>query len=325
MSDIPRLVLAAPASGQGKTTVAAALAVAAARRGRRVCVAEIDRKGAIPKLFGSAPLGYEPSSLAPGIWGINIELEQALFEYLELQLKMGRIARVVRGRHFVDFVTTAAPGLRDILVLGKIWYLEQGRSPRGPAQHFDTIIVDAQAAGHMLSFLAAPRGLADAVQVGPVRRQSDWLLEMLRDPRRTRVHMVTLAEEMSVQETRQTSEVLREDLRVCSGAVFANAIYPDLSLGRDALEGACHDGLLREFQLEARNAGIDLDADDVAGLLAYARFLEERRAIQAHHLRVLRRAIDEPIVQLPFMFCAGLDLADVEQLTNIIEDAIEAL
>ncbi len=194
----PRVLIVSGKGGVGKTTVAAALALVAARQGHKVCVAEVDRKGTLSRLLGGTELSYEPAELLPGVWGMNIIPERALEEYLQVQYHMRRFSRVFTSTHFVDYITTAGPGLKDILVLGKIWYLEQDRAARGTEQGFDTIIVDAPAAGHMLTFLSAPMGLSDAVRVGPIRRQAEWLVKMLRDPKRTRVHLVTLPEEMPV-------------------------------------------------------------------------------------------------------------------------------
>src|SRR5687767_8117158 len=221
----PRVLIVSGKGGVGKTTVAAALALVAARRGRTVCLAEVDRKGSLPKLLGAPDPGYQPTEMSPGVWGMNIVPEAALAEYLEVQYHMKRISKVFSSTQFVDYITTAAPGLKAILVLGKIWFLEQGRDPGSKQPHFDTIVVDAPAAGHMLSFLSAPMGLSDALQIGPVRRQSDWLLDMLRDPARTRVHLVTLPEEMPVSETLETAEALRTRVGITTGTVFANAVY----------------------------------------------------------------------------------------------------
>ena len=211
----PKILIVSGKGGVGKTTVAAALALVAARRGRRVCIAEVEAKNTLARLFGADDLSYEPSELSPDVVGMNIVPEKALAEYLRVQYHMRRISSVFTTTHFVDYITTAAPGLKDILTLGKIWYLEQDR---GVQEGFDTIIVDAPAAGHMLTFLSAPIGLSDALRVGPVRRQSDWLVQMLRDPERTRVHLVTLAEEMPVRETLETSQALDARLGVPQGA-----------------------------------------------------------------------------------------------------------
>ena len=321
----PKILIVSGKGGVGKTTVAAALALVASRTGRKVCVAEVDRKGTLAKLFGHGDLGYDPKELLPRLWGLNIVPEDALAEYLQVQYHMRRISKVFTSTHFVDYITTAAPGLKDILVLGKIWYLDQNRGNQ-PHHDFDTIVVDAPAAGHMLTFFSAPIGLADAVRVGPVRRQSDWLVQMLRDPKRTRVHLVTLAEEMPVAETLETSENIRNKLDMNEGAIFANAIYSDLVTKQEepileSSEGRHFENML----LEARGVGLNLQGDELRGLIAYARFLNARREIQKTYLRKLRRGTDEDVVELPFLFSAGLALPDIETLADIVEERVTKL
>lgn len=320
----PRVLIVSGKGGVGKTTVAAALALVAARRGRTVCLAEVDRKGSLPKLFDASGLGYDPKEMSPGVWGMNIVPEAALAEYLEVQYHMRRISKAFSSTHFVDYITTAAPGLKDILVLGKIWYLEQGRDTGGGQPHFDTIVVDAPAAGHMLSFLSAPMGLSDALQIGPVRRQSDWLIGMLRDPERTRVHLVTLPEEMPVSETLETAEALRTRVGIDTGAVFANAVYRRLFTPAESKRVAELDnGDAGALMTEAKAAGLDLDTDDIGAVLGYARFLEARRSIQTTHLKKLSQGVADPVIELPFLFSAGLGLPDIETLADGIETEIE--
>ena len=320
----PKILIVSGKGGVGKTTVAAALALVAARHGRRVCIADVDRKGSLARLFGGSELGHNPRELAPGVWGMNISPEEALGEYLDVQYHMKRVSRVFTSTHFVDYITTAAPGLKDILVLGKIWYLEQGREGGGSPVDFDTIVVDAPAAGHMLTFLSAPMGLSDAIRVGPVRRQSDWLVQMLRDPMRTRVHLVTLPEEMPVAETRETSEALHAKIGIDPGTVFANAVYQELltSDERATLEQVMADDDPRELRIRAAEVALRLDNTDLEALINYERFLEARRAIQGKHLRSLRKNIDDPVVELPFLFSSGLALPDIETLADVIEDKV---
>jgi anion-transporting ArsA/GET3 family ATPase len=323
----PKIVIVSGKGGVGKTTVSAALALVAARHGRKVCLAEVDRKGSLARLFGGQTPSYKPAELAPGVWGLNIPPDEALAEYLKVQYHMNRISRVFKTTHFVDFITTAAPGLKDILVLGKIWYLEQDRSGTGQKFSFDTIIVDAPAAGHMLTFLSAPLGLSDAVRVGPIKRQADWLVEMLRDPKRTRAHLVTLPEEMPVSETLETSDALSRRLRINQGALFANAIYPRLLSPSEArlFDEVVRDGSVEELVVEAKVAGLTLDADDQEALTGYARFVRARRAIQNRYLDVLRSRAYEPVVELPFLFAARPELPDIEMLADAIEDAVPRL
>jgi anion-transporting ArsA/GET3 family ATPase len=323
----PRILIVSGKGGVGKTTIAAALAVVAARAGHRVCVAEVDRKGSLAKLLGGGPVGYEPEELTPGVWGMGIVPEDALAEYLNVQYHMKRISRLFTNTHFVDYITTAAPGLKDILVLGKVWYLEQGPASGGTKHNFDTIIVDAPAAGHMLTFLAAPMGLANMVSVGPVRRQSDWLVEMLQDPKRTRVHLVTLAEEMPVSETIETSIALESKIGITRGPAFANAIYSRLLTPSEEkeLDDLTAQHRIDELAMEAKSVGLTLDDEDMQALVGYARFLNARRAIQSRHLKALRKSISDPVVELPFLFSAGLALPDIETLADSIEASVSEL
>jgi anion-transporting ArsA/GET3 family ATPase len=322
----PKILIVSGKGGVGKTTVSAALALVAARRGRKVCVAEVDRKGALARLLGGGEPGYEPIELTSGVWGMGIVPEDALREYLDVQYHMTRISKVFTSTHFVDYITTAAPGLKDILVLGKIWYLENGRT-RGPVRDFDTIVVDAPAAGHMLTFLSAPMGLADAVQSGPIKRQSEWLIEMLRDPKRTRVHLVTLPEEMPVSETIETATALRQRVGVHAGALMANGVYNELLTRSETavIEKLIATGETSELFDLAESVGLRLDQEDVDALLGYARFLIRRRAIQSRHLKALRKSVEEPVIELPFLFSAGLALPDIETLADAIEVALEKL
>ena len=323
----PKILIVSGKGGVGKTTVAASLALAAARQGRTVCVAEVDRKGTLPKLFGGDELTYEPREMAPGVWGMNIVPEAALAEYLDVQYHMKRISKVLTSSHFVDYITTAAPGLKDILVLGKIWYLEQGRAGGPDEPRFDTIVVDAPAAGHMLTFLQAPLGLSDAVRVGPIKRQSEWLVDMLTDPKRSRVHLVTLAEEMPVSETLETSEALEGRLGVPMGPIFANAVYSELLTAEEEklLQSVLEDGRPDELVAPAEKVGLNLEEEDLLALAGYARFLEARRSIQQEHLDHLSDGVDEPVIELPFLFSAGLALPDIETLADAIQDRVEEL
>jgi anion-transporting ArsA/GET3 family ATPase len=321
----PKILIVSGKGGVGKTTVAAALALVAERNGRRVCIAEVDRKGSLPRLFGAGDLSYEPSEMIPGVWGLSLLPEEALAEYLAVQYHMRRVSRAFTSTQFVDYITTAAPGLKDILVLGKIWYLEQGRGGGKSRYDFDTIIVDAPAAGHMLKFLSAPLGLSDAVRLGPIRRQAEWLLEMVRDPKRTRVHLVTRPEEMPVTETLETEEALRTHLDIDAGPIFANAVYSELlnEQERKTFARLAADRDLEELLDSADAVGLDLDGEDLDALLRYALFLDGRRRIQSRHLKQLAKGVEQPVIELPFLFSAGLALPDIETLADVMEEAVE--
>ena len=317
----PKILIVSGKGGVGKTTVAAALAIMAVKLGQRVCVVEVDEKGTLPAIFGARQLDYEPREMCPGVSGMRVIAEQSLAEYLHVQYRMKRISKAFTSTQFVDYITTAAPGLKDILILGKIWYLEQERTTN---EKFDTIIVDAPAAGHMLTFLSAPSGLSDALRVGPVRRQAEWLVEMLRDPKRSRVHLVTLPEEMPVSETLETTAALQERLQITQGPIFANAVYSELFTPQEGKR--LKDGLDRAALIaEGASVGMALDEEDMDAVMGYAGFLEARRDIQSGHLKKLRAGVTEPVIDLPFLFSAGLALPDVETLADVIEEKVEKL
>jgi anion-transporting ArsA/GET3 family ATPase len=323
----PRVVIVSGKGGVGKTTIAASLALSAARTGKKVCVAEIDQKGSVTAMFGRGNAGYEPSEIFPGVWAISVAAEEALLEYLDVQYHMKHISKAFSGVHFIDYITTAAPGLKDILVLGKIWYLERGRAGGGSKQDFDLVVVDAPAAGHMLTFLSAPGGLSDAVRVGPIRRQAEWLLEMLQDPSRTRAHLVTLAEEMPVSETLETLAALRDRIGIEVGAVFANGIYPEVFTPQEEelLKDIRSDGSLDELLTEAQRTNIGLDPADLEAFVGYADFLYARRAIQTRHLEQLKKGAAQPVVELPFLFAAKIGLPELEELADALEERVAKL
>ncbi|MBK5228609.1 MAG: ArsA family ATPase [Actinobacteria bacterium] len=319
----PTILIVSGKGGVGKTTVSASLALVAARQGRKVCVVEVDQKGTLTKLLGGREAAYEPTELTPRVWGVNITAERSLAEYLEVQYHMKRISKVFTSSHFVDYIATAAPGLEDILILGKIWYLEKGRNID---LDFDTIIVDAPAAGHMLTFLSAPMGLSDAVRVGPIKRQSEWLVEMLQDPKRSRVHLVTLPEEMPVSETLETAAALDGKVGIATGSTFANAVYRPLldDEERSLFEEIAADGSIDELCKAADRVGLSLDGRDLEALEGYAGFLQSRREIQEGHLARLHEGTGE-VIDLPFLFSAGLALPDVESLADVIEAEVATL
>jgi anion-transporting ArsA/GET3 family ATPase len=283
----------------------------------------VDEKGSLPQLFGRGDLSYQPAEISPGIWGLNITAEEALKEYLQLQYRMRRLSNVFTHTHFVDYLATSAPGIQDLLVIRKIWYLEQGPKKGGTPHEFDTIIVDAPAAGHMLTFVGAPRGIHDAVSVGPIRTQVQWVLDMIEDPKRTRVSLVTTAEEMPVTETLETQQALTERLGISLGPVFANGLYEGFFSKQE--RAAVADVDPPTMISLAAEVGLELDAGDIAAGVSYARFLEARRSIQQKHMRTLKRGVDTPLVELPFLFSAGLGAPDIVTLADVIESRLEGL
>ncbi len=161
--------------GVGKTTVASALALFASQRGKRVLICEIDAKGDVAGFFEAPPTGFNEREILPGLFAMTMDTEASLREYLKLQLRIPVVGRIGPLAKAFDFVATAAPGVREILTVGKPVYEVRER-------HYDLVVVDAPASGHIISLLAAPQAINNLVKVGLIRSQTDWLLEILSDP-----------------------------------------------------------------------------------------------------------------------------------------------
>jgi anion-transporting ArsA/GET3 family ATPase len=219
-----RLLVVTGKGGTGKTTVAAALALAAAARGRRVLVVETGRDENVPRLLGhlGGPVGYTGVRTPAGPFVLRMEPYAALAEYLNVQLGVpGVVARLLRQRAFRQLMD-AAPGWRELVTLGKVWHLEQARDD-GRAR-FDTLVVDAPATGHGLTFLDVPRVVVSAIRSGPLRRHAGWVEGLVRDPERTLLLPVALAEELPARETVELVRRLREQVGVALDRVIVNAV-----------------------------------------------------------------------------------------------------
>jgi anion-transporting ArsA/GET3 family ATPase len=186
--------------GVGRSTLAAALGLLAAREGRRAIVVEVSGRGDVPRLFGqSAPSGVE-SELAPGIWTLDVDPRQALEEYLHDQLPLRLLADVIGSSTTFGIVAAATPGLRELLTIGKIWELAQTPRRARDAEPYDVVFVDAPATGHGLALLEAPRTFASAAAVGPIARQGRRIAATLRDRSLTALVAVATPERAAVDE-----------------------------------------------------------------------------------------------------------------------------
>ena len=215
------LVFVTGKGGVGKTTVAAGLAQLAAEHGKRVLVCEVDAKGDVASLFEASPTDFTPREIAPGVWSMSMDTEASLREYLKLQLRIPVVGRIGPLAKAFDFVATAAPGVREILTVGKFcWEVKE--------RHYDLVVVDAPASGHIVGQLAAPQAINDLVKVGLIRSQTDWMLDILSDPRQTGLVAVCTPEEMPVSETLELEKRVREETTVRMSAVVVNRVLPEL-------------------------------------------------------------------------------------------------
>ena len=295
-----RLVIVAGKGGVGKTTVTAAMAVMAATAGLHTLIIEVEGKTGLGAGFGRGELSYDEVELAQRVRARTITSDQALLEYLE-DHGMRRLSRRLNNTGFLDVVATAAPGIKDILVLGKVKQLER-------AGDADLIVLDAPAAGHAVTFLQSARGLLDAVRVGPVRSQAEDVQELLTDPARCQVLLVTLPEETPVNEAVETAHRLRDRVGVHLLAVVVNGLYPPVN------------------GLEAAPALLaDVPADEAEPLRAAAAFRRSRNELQQEQLARLGNGLDLPQLHLPFLFSPELGPTEIQALAGAFTAAVGAL
>jgi anion-transporting ArsA/GET3 family ATPase len=293
------LVVVTGKGGVGKSTVAAALGLAAARRGLRTIIAEVARRDDVSRVLGGT--GVHEDELAPGLHHISIDPEEAMQEYVVDQLPSRALADVLLSSRGFSYFAAATPGLRELLTVGKVWELAQEDRRTPGATPYDLVILDAPATGHGVAVLAAPRTFADAAAMGRIARQGRIIDAMLSDPAQTGVVAVARAEEMPVNETLALEAALPETVGVGVDVVVANGLLPDRFAAAEvrALEEAPPSRPVR------------------AALIAHARARAQRA-----QLARLRRTARAPVVSLPFLSAPMLDAAAVEPLVRALERAM---
>jgi len=221
------LIVVTGKGGVGKSTVAAALGLAASRRGLHTIVVEVAARDDISRALGADAAGGSGERVVPeGPQHISIDPQRAMEDYLRRQLPVGALAALLARSRIVTTLTAATPGMRELLTIGKVWELTQPRRRAGRAELFDVVVLDAPATGHGLAMLRAPRTFASVARVGPVAKDARAIANFLADPLRTAVLAVSTAEEMPVSETFQLRSRLREDLGLDLTLVVVNALVP---------------------------------------------------------------------------------------------------
>jgi anion-transporting ArsA/GET3 family ATPase len=280
-----RLHVVTGKGGTGKTTVAAALALALARRGRRVLLVEVEERQGIAQTFDVAPLGHAETRILHDrtggeVWAISVDAKDSLREYLQKFYKVGRATGVLERFGAVDFATTIAPGLRDVLLIGKVYEAAGRRSGRGGAPAYDAVILDAPPTGRVVRFLNVNAEVADVARVGPIRAQADSITRMLRS-HTTAVHVVTLLEEMPVQETVDAlADLRRADLPL--GAIVVNQLRKPLLPAKTlaSVRSGRTATLAKGVARDLRAAGVKVSAGTVEGLIADAGDHADRVALE---------------------------------------------
>jgi anion-transporting ArsA/GET3 family ATPase len=302
-----RLLFVTGKGGVGKSTAAAALALLSATRGRRTLACEVDAKGDLADFYETSRAGFEPQKVASNLWHMTMDTEASLREYLHLQLHLPTVSRLGPLAKVFDFVSTAAPGVREILTVGKIgWEVRE--------RHYDLVVVDAPATGHIVGQLTAPQAIKDLVRVGQVREQTGWLADLLADPAITGLVIVTTPEEMPVNETIDLVRKVRSETNIDVAAIVVNRVLPELFSGADEeiFERLSEPGLSDRLA--------DVVRGPVAPVLEAARLAVTLRRTRAGHLDHLRSAVDPavPMLYVPYLFARGHGLRTTGQVAEAL-------
>jgi anion-transporting ArsA/GET3 family ATPase len=294
-----RLLIVTGKGGVGKSTVALALGLAAARQGKRAILCEVGSQEHLSHVFHRAEVGFHEVEMEENLWAISIDPDESMREYVLLQLKVKAMRDLLFRSRIFNYLAAATPGLKELVTIGKIWELTLDDRKVKRGRPYDLVIVDAPATGHGVGFLQTPRTFANVARVGPIRQQAETLDAFIRDKRRTGVAVVALPEEMPVNETSALERDLAAEVGVSVDRIFLNGLYPERFAEAEAE---------RLTELEAAGNGIVRSA-------CRAAISETRRArAQREQLARLEEMTAAPVTTLPFLFSPQLDVDDIGAL-----------
>jgi anion-transporting ArsA/GET3 family ATPase len=300
-----RLVVVTGKGGVGKSTVALALGLAAARQGKRTILCEVASQEHLSHVFERNEVGFREVEMVENLWAISIDPDESMREYVLLQLKVKAMRDLLFKSKLFNYLTAATPGLRELVTIGKIWELALDDRKVHSGHTYDLVIVDAPATGHGVGFLQTPRTFADVARVGPIRQQAETLDAFIRDPKRTGVAVVALPEEMPVNETTQLERDLATEVGVAVDRIFCNGLYPQRFSAA-------------ETERLATVAADDKLADAPRAACRAAVTAAHRAADQREQLARLEAAAKAPVVELPFLFNPRLGVEEIGRLAEAV-------
>ncbi len=296
-----RLVVVTGKGGTGKSTISAALALTAARLGKKVLVCEVVAKERVADLFGRPPSGTQIRELLPNLYSVHVRPREAMREYALMTLRYETLYRLAFENAAARYFLNAAPSLAEIVMLGKVWWHASQERERGHLR-WDMVVLDAPATGHGLTFLSVPDTFLKLVVEGPLARDMRSMHELLADPARCSVCVVTLPEEMPANEAIELDRGLR-DRRLPSGPLFLNEVFASRFTPQEVASVTRGGPLLTAAGEAADNH-------------------ESRATLSAHYEGVLRAAIPRPLIQVPFLFERNFGAAAIEKISHSIEASL---
>lgn len=306
-----KLLFVTGKGGVGKTSVASALGLLAARRGLRTLVCEVDTKGDLADFYGVGPLRFAPTEVKQDLHVMTMDTEESLREYLRLQLRVPLLSKIGPLAHTFDFIANAAPGVKEILTVGKLTYEVRER-------HYDLVVVDASATGHVVGQLGSPVAINDLVKVGLVRNQTDWMIDILTDPAQTGVVVVTAPEEMPVSESLELIARLRDETEVDVAGVVVNRVLPELFARNE------EEIFRRTRSAEVTSALQDRVGTGVGKVLEGAQLAVDLRRSRVPHLTRLRDGLPSgmPVLYLPYLFTRSHGVRATAKIADFIGEEL---
>ena len=300
-----RIVIVTGKGGVGKSTVALALGLAAAERGKRTIVCEVAQQEQLSRVFHRAEVGFHEVQMADDLWGISIDPDEAMREYVLLQLKVKAMRDMLFRTKIFTYLAAATPGLRELVTFGKAWELAQTERRVKGGRQYDLVILDAPATGHGVGFLQTPRTFAGIARVGPIRSQAEALDRWITNHRRTGVVIVSLPEEMPVNETASLEQQMNDDVGASVDRIYMNALYPERFSDEEAtrIEPLVQNG----------------DGGSVRAALRAALSQSRRAEGQRKQLVRLEELTSAPVRTLPYVFEPELGLDEIRSLAEAID------
>ncbi len=310
-----RLIFMTGKGGVGKSTVSAALGMAAARQGKRTLVCEVAQQERMSAAFGKQGVGYHETRVKKDLYAFSIDPERALEEYLLLQIKIKPLYDLMFKNRIFTYFAAATPGLRELVTIGKVWELAQLDRRVKQGAKYDLVIVDAPATGHGLATLRTPKTFGDIARVGPIKKQADTINGFITDPRLTSVCAVAMPEEMPVNETLDFKRRLHDDLGLELDRIFMNGVYPELFDQGEA------QAIERRFTSEQDADG---NSPAIVRRAALRAAIAEHGRAEAHRVQVARLAeqsLQRPI-ELPFLFRPEIGMNEIGELADLLEASL---
>lgn len=304
-----RMVLFSGKGGVGKTTLSSAFALSCARRGQKTLLIELNVKDRLNSIFGSVEVGPEIVEIEENLWGVNITPQKAMEEYGIMKLRMRMVYKAVFENRVVQSFLRVIPGLNDLVMLGKAHFHATEVDSAG--RHvWDKIVVDAPATGHGIFFLRIPSVITSIIDSGPMFSEAKKIEDFIQDPELTALNLVTLPEEMPVNETLELRQTVLKELKVPIGMVVANSVY---------------DPLFTDQELGWIEATGDdpLEDERTQGFLDAARFRTSRVQLQREYIAKLDERVDETFVTVPYYFTERFDFQTISKIADVLTEQLD--